>query len=114
MGVDPALALAVAQQESGFDQRAVSPANAVGTMQVIPSSGLWASDLVGRRLNLLDPQDNVTAGVAILRALVNTSDDLPTAIASYYQGQGSVRANGMYSDTRRYVANVQTLMTRFE
>lgn len=113
MGVDPALALAVAQQESGFDPTAVSPANAIGVMQVIPSSGLWAGDLVGRQLNLLDPRDNVTAGVAILRALERTSDDLPTAIASYYQGAGSVSRNGMYDDTRRYVANVQTLMTRF-
>src|SRR5690625_2982808 len=49
MGVDPALAQAVAFQESGFDQRAVSPANAIGTMQVIPTSGQWASDLeIGR------------------------------------------------------------------
>ena len=39
MGVSPSLALAFAYQESGFDQRAVSPANAIGTMQVIPSSG---------------------------------------------------------------------------
>ena len=113
MGVDPALAQAIAFQESGFDQTAVSPANAIGTMQVIPSSGEWASQLVGRQLNLLDPDDNVTAGVAILRSLVRTHDDLPHAIASYYQGSGSVKRNGMFSDTRRYVANVQTLMTRF-
>ncbi|MBK5249419.1 MAG: LysM peptidoglycan-binding domain-containing protein, partial [Actinomycetales bacterium] len=113
MGVDPALALAVGYQESGFDMRAVSPANAVGAMQVIPSSGQWASDLVGRPINLLDPNDNVVAGVAILRSLVRTGPDLPSAIAGYYQGAGSVRRNGMYDDTRRYVANVQTLMTRF-
>ncbi|NCT90019.1 LysM peptidoglycan-binding domain-containing protein [Cellulomonas sp. APG4] len=113
MGVDPALAQAIAHQESGFDQTAVSPANAIGTMQVIPSSGEWASDLVGRDLNLLDPQDNVVAGVAILRSLVATSPDLSTAIASYYQGQAGVRKHGMYPDTRRYVANVRTLMSRF-
>ncbi|MBO3086969.1 LysM peptidoglycan-binding domain-containing protein [Cellulomonas dongxiuzhuiae] len=113
MGVDPALAQAVAHQESGFDHTAVSPANAIGTMQVIPSSGEWASQLVGRQLDLLGPDDNVVAGVAILRSLVRTSPDLPTAIASYYQGAGSVKRNGMYADTRRYVANVQTLMTRF-
>ena len=70
MGVDASLALAFALQESGFNQRAVSPANAIGTMQVIPSSGEWASDLVGRKLNLLDPYDNATAGVAIIRQLV--------------------------------------------
>ncbi|KGM13171.1 lytic transglycosylase [Cellulomonas bogoriensis 69B4 = DSM 16987] len=113
MGVDPALAQAVAFQESGFNHASVSPANAIGTMQVIPSSGQWASDLVGRQLNLLDPQDNVVAGVAILRQLVRTSPDLSTAIASYYQGQAGVRRHGMYPDTRRYVANVQTLMARY-
>ncbi len=113
MGVDPALAQAIAYQESGFDQTAVSPANAIGVMQVIPSSGDWASDLVGRDLNLLDTRDNVVAGCAILRRLVQTSPDLPTAIAGYYQGQRSVRVNGMFDDTRRYVANVRTLMSRF-
>ncbi|OZB50619.1 MAG: murein transglycosylase [Cellulomonas sp. 14-74-6] len=113
LGVDPALALAVAYQESGFDQTSVSPANAIGTMQVIPSSGEWASQMAGRSLNLLDPQDNVTAGVLILRSLVRTAPDLPSAIAGYYQGLTSVQKSGMFPDTRRYVANVQTLMTRF-
>ena len=113
LGVDTALALAVAYQESGFDQTSVSPANAIGTMQVIPSSGEWASQMAGRSLNLLDPKDNVTAGVLILRSLVRTAPDLPSAIAGYYQGLTSVQKSGMYADTRRYVANVQTLMTRF-
>ena len=113
MGVDPALAQAVAYQESGFNHASVSPANAIGTMQVIPTSGQWASDIVGRQLNLLDPRDNVVAGVAILGRLIATSPDLPSAIAGYYQGQRSVRENGMFSDTRRYVANVQSLMSRY-
>ncbi|MDC7121784.1 LysM peptidoglycan-binding domain-containing protein [Cellulomonas fimi] len=112
-GVDPALALAVAYQESGFNHAVVSPANAIGTMQVIPSSGAWASDLVGRPLDLLNPDDNVTAGVAILRSLVRNAPDLPTAIAGYYQGAASVKRNGMFTDTRQYVANVQSHMTRF-
>lgn len=108
-GVDPRLAQAVALQESGFDQRAVSPANAIGAMQVIPSSGDWASGIAGRELNLLDAHDNATAGVVILGRLIATSPSLDTAIAGYYQGQTSVRNNGMFDDTRRYVANVQTL-----
>lgn len=107
MGVDASLALAFAFQESGFDQRAVSPANAIGTMQVIPSSGEWASDLVGRQLNLLDPYDNATAGIAIIRQLVRTSPDVDTAIAGYYQGQYSVSQNGMFEDTKGYVAAIK-------
>jgi len=114
MGVDPALAQAIAYQESGFNQRAVSPANAVGGMQVIPSSGEWASALVGRDLNLLVAQDNVTAGVAILRQLQRNGTNLDIAIAGYYQGERSVRERGMNSDTVRYVASVKSLMARFD
>ncbi|MGT2460434.1 LysM peptidoglycan-binding domain-containing protein [Sinomonas atrocyanea] len=113
MGVDPALALAIAYQESGFSQRAVSPANAIGTMQLVPTSGEWASDLVGRKLNLLDPYDNATAGIAILRALVRTSKDEDTAIAGYYQGQYSVAKHGMYKDTKQYVGAIRAHQKTF-
>ncbi|WP_084037866.1 lytic transglycosylase domain-containing protein [Demequina sp. NBRC 110053] len=113
-GVDPALAQAVAYQESGFNMRAVSPANAVGAMQVIPSTGAWVSDLVGRDLNLLDPRDNVTAGVALLRHLQRDGRALETAIAGYYQGEAGVRKYGMHADTRQYVASVLALMSRFD
>lgn len=114
MGVDPVLALAVAFQESGFNQRAVSPANAIGTMQVIPSSGDWAGQMLGRSINLLDPNDNVAAGVAILRQLQRTfPDNLDYAIGSYYQGSGSVSQYGLASDTRAYVNAVKAHMSRF-
>ncbi|GAA1050828.1 LysM peptidoglycan-binding domain-containing protein [Arthrobacter russicus] len=106
MGVDPSLALAFALQESSFQAHVVSPANAIGTMQVIPQSGQWASELVGRHLNLLNPQDNIVAGIAIIRALVRTSPSLETAIAGYYQGQTAVKLYGMYPDTKVYVAEV--------
>lgn len=113
MGVDPALAQAHAFQESGFNHASVSPANAIGTMQVIPSSGQWASDLVGRDLDLLDPYDNVVAGVAIIRQLQRTSPDLDSGIAGYYQGAGSVSRHGMFADTKSYVAAVRAHMGRF-
>ncbi len=105
-GVDPRLALAISWQESGWNQRAVSVANAIGTMQVIPSSGDWASELAGRRLNLLDPQDNITAGVVIIRALQVSAESREHAIAGYYQGLRSVRTQGMFEDTKQYVAAV--------
>ncbi|WHS27717.1 LysM peptidoglycan-binding domain-containing protein [Auritidibacter ignavus] len=113
MGVDPKLALAHAMAESSFDATAVSPANAIGVMQVIPSSGEWASQMVGRKLNLLNPQDNITAGIAIIRHLQRTSSSLDIGIASYYQGQAGVRKNGMYPDTKDYVKKVRGYMQRF-
>lgn len=113
MGVDPVLALSLAYQESGFSQRAVSPANAIGVMQLVPSSAQWASDLVGRKLNPLDPYDNATAGIAILRALINAGPDQNAAIAGYYQGQTSVAQRGMFEDTKAYVKAVTANMDLF-
>lgn len=111
-GVDPNLALAVSWQESGWNHRKVSVANAIGAMQVIPSTGEWASGVVGRRLDLLNPRDNITAGVVLLQVLTRAASQ-PDAIAGYYQGLASVRRNGMYTDTKRYVANVQALRQQF-
>ena len=99
--------------ESGFNQKQVSIANAIGIMQVIPSSGRWASQLAGRRLDLMDAEDNVTAGVALLRVLLRAAPDERIAIAGYYQGLAGVQRNGMYPDTRRYVATVQALKRRY-
>lgn len=113
MGVSPSLALAHAFQESSFDMTSVSPANAVGVMQVIPSAGDWAERLVGRQLNLLDPKDNVTAGIAIIRHHQNNSPSKEIGIASYYQGATGVKKFGMYPDTKRYVANIMALQNRF-
>ena len=113
MGVDPRLALAHASVESDFDMRTVSPANAVGVMQVIPSSGEWASRMVGRQLNLLDPQDNAVAGVAIIRYLQKNADDMDQGIAGYYQGLGGVKKTGMRPDTQKYVAKVRAAMAQF-
>jgi soluble lytic murein transglycosylase-like protein len=102
----------VASMESGFDQRQVSPANAIGVMQVLPSSGTWAGELIDRRLDLLDPADNIVAGVVLL-ATLSAHHDEQTALAGYYQGLASVQRHGMFADTRRYVATVRTLKLRF-
>jgi LysM repeat protein len=112
-GVDPELALAVSWQESGWKQRVVSPANAIGAMQVIPSTGRFASSIVGRDLDLLKAQDNVTAGVVLLSRLTGAAK-LDVAVAGYYQGLGGVRKNGMYPDTKLYVKNVLRLKAQFE
>jgi len=108
-GLDPRLALAISWQESGWNQRQVSVANAIGAMQVIPSSGVWASELTGRKLNLLNTQDNITAGIVILRSLTRSARSEQQAIAGYYQGLYSVQHKGMYADTKQYVKSILAL-----
>ncbi|MFC0580815.1 LysM peptidoglycan-binding domain-containing protein [Micrococcoides hystricis] len=110
MGVDPKLALGHAITESHLNHASVSPANAIGVMQVIPSSGQWASEMVGRKLNLLDPHDNVVAGVAIIRHLQRNARSVDEGIAGYYQGLHGVQTQGMYPDTKDYVRKVRANM----
>jgi hypothetical protein len=69
--------------------------------------------VVGRRLDLLKPQDNVTAGVVLLKILTRSASQR-TAVAGYYQGLKSVRERGMFPDTKRYVANIMVLKKRFD
>jgi N-acetylmuramoyl-L-alanine amidase len=113
--VSPSLAEAIADQESGFNNAEVSPTGAVGVMQIEP--GTW--DFLHTQLGVrtLDPasaSDNVLAGVELLHWLLEqTGGDPQLAAAGYYQGLGSVQARGLYAGTRRYVADVTALQTRF-
>lgn len=114
-GWNPAIVKALAWQESGWQQTVVSRTGAVGIMQVQPGTGEFVSRyLVGRKLDLTDPQDNVVAGVAFLDYLYGlTGKDVRLTLGSYYQGLGSIRARGWFPDTVRYVDNVLALRARF-
>ncbi|MFZ0384687.1 MAG: LysM peptidoglycan-binding domain-containing protein [Solirubrobacteraceae bacterium] len=114
-GVSPTLAEAIANEESGFNNDEVSPTGAVGVMQIEPSTWQYVrSELGGPPLNPASAQDNVLGGVELLHSLLEqTGGDQQLAAAGYYQGLGSVRAHGIYVDTRRYVRDVMALQTRF-
>ena len=112
-GVDPHLALAVAWQESGWQQRRISSAGAIGVMQVLPGTARWMTQYVGRPLNPYGLYDNVTAGVTLIKVLRSQARPR-TAVASYFQGLGSVQDRGMYTSTKAYVKNVVSLRSRME
>ena len=114
-GWDPSFVKALAWQESGWSNAAVSSVGARGIMQVMPYTGDFVSrNLAGRTLNLSDPADNVLAGVLFLQHLHElTGGDARMILAGYYQGLGSVRRNGLYPSTERYIDNVLALKQRF-
>lgn len=112
-GVDPELALAVAWQESGWQQRRISSAGAIGAMQVLPGTAQWMSLYAGRPLNPYGLYDNVTAGVVLIKVLRSQTGPRK-AVAAYYQGLGSVQDHGMYPSTKRYVKNVVYLRKLLE
>ncbi|MDR2257280.1 MAG: LysM peptidoglycan-binding domain-containing protein [Arthrobacter sp.] len=109
-GVDPALAAAHASVESGFNARAVSPANALGVMQMLPSTGEWMSQRLGRKLDLLDPYDNVAAGVAYIAYLQSIARTFDEGIGSYYAGPSGVIKRGLKNDVLDYVNKVKAAM----
>ena len=107
-GIDPALVHAVIEAESNYRPRALSQVGARGLMQVMPAT---ARDLgVSNARHLFDPEQNVEAGVKYLKFLLEKFDgDLPTAIAAYNAGPGTVdRYAGIppYPETQNYVRKV--------
>lgn len=112
-GVPSSLALAVAYQESGFQQEVVSSVGAIGAMQVLPRTGRNLERVAGRPLDLLDARDNVLAGVLLLRQLTRSEGSVEATLAGYYQGVGSIARQGILPQTEQYIANIGILRQRF-
>lgn len=114
-GWNPAFVKALAWQESGWNNGVVSSAGAVGIMQVLPSTGEFVSEnLAGRTLDLANAGDNILAGVLFLDYLHRlTGGDVRLILGGYFQGLYSMRINGVYTATERYIDNVLALRTRF-
>lgn len=112
-GVDPGLARALAWQESGWQHDVRSSAGALGVMQVTPATWDFVELLV---IGLQIPSSadgNVRVGVAYLDHLLGQfSADVRLALAGYYQGPASVRRDGLFGETKRFVANVLALRGR--
>ena len=88
--IDPALAWAHVRQESDFRMAAVSPAGAVGLMQVRPGTAGDAARARGVGLgNLTDPATNLEYGqsfIELMRGKSATRGQLPRVIAAYNAG----------------------------
>ena len=94
-GVEPALALAIARQESEFDVRARSRADARGLMQLLPATANHLARHDGlpySAADLYDPEANMVLGGRYLDGLVRGWDgSYVLAIASYNAGPANVR-----------------------
>ncbi len=115
-GVDAGLVRALAWVESGWNQGAVSPAGALGLMQIMPGKWSWPeNDVFSYRLNVdTSAYDNVKAGVRLLRILLDgAGGNVDSAVGSYYQGQGATANGILYADTVGYVATVKAMKAQF-
>lgn len=109
-GVPPSLALAVAQQESGFQQTGAggstlkSSAGALGVMQLMPATA------AGLGVDPTDQQQNINGGVQLLgQLLTQFNGNVPDALAAYNSGAGNVIKYGgvpPFAETQNYVSSI--------
>ena len=90
-GIDPAIALAIASHESGFNPNAVNTANPNGTKDW---GVMQLNDTTVQTIgvtNPLDPKQNIDAGVSLLAGLLNRySGNVRNALWAYASGPGNV------------------------
>lgn len=113
--IEPALVAAIINAESSFDKTKVSPKQAIGLMQLLPST---AKSLTKEDIDLFDPATNIMLGVKYLSYLINKFNDVDTALFAYNAGEGNVtrwlKEQGKpylttcpFKETNAYVAKIK-------
>jgi soluble lytic murein transglycosylase len=117
--IDPFLTLAIIREESRFDYEALSPAGAVGLMQLMPGTAFR----LDRKLNiglrssqdLTDVQKNLHIGIYYLSTLISEFGAYPQAIAAYNAGEEAVRKwlqKGKYKSADEFIEDIPYHETR--
>jgi soluble lytic murein transglycosylase len=131
-GIKPYLLLALSRQESLFDPRACSYADARGVMQLLPSTAAKVaaqSGIAPYRIDLYDPAINIELGSTNLKMMLAMfGGDEFKAIAAYNGGEDAVRRwveryggaddewveNIEFAETRNYVKKVVGGMREYQ
>ncbi len=130
--VVPDLVWSVMRQESAFDPEVVSPARAVGLMQLLPETARATAknaSIAHDDKLLTSPAQNIALGALYLREMLDSfSGSVPLAVAAYNAGPEAIQrwlthAHGSsldvfvetipFVETRGYVARVMGNLARY-
>ncbi len=119
-GLDPYLVASLIRQESEFNPNAVSRANAVGLMQLLPKTGkLVAKEVKLKRYTagqLYTPAVNLQLGTRYFRGMVDKfGGSFEYALAAYNAGSDRVEdwlSQGKYRDPQEFVESIPFTETR--
>ena len=105
LGIDPALALSIAKQESGFCHEKKSRYGAVGVFQLLPST----AKKMGYNPYYLS--ENIKGGLKYYQLMYKQFGSVELALAAYNAGPGNVaRYKGMppFKETKIFVNQIMT------
>jgi len=118
-GLDPYLVASLIRQESEFNPNAISHANAVGLMQLLPVTGKKvAKDVKLRHFNpsqLYMPTVNLELGTRYFKTMVDKFGSFEYALAAYNAGSDRVQdwlSQGKYRDPQEFVESIPFTETR--
>jgi soluble lytic murein transglycosylase len=115
---DPMIAAGLIRQESTFQADAVSHANAIGLMQVLPKTGkLLAKQLKVRyvKTKLFDPEYNLELGMLYIAGLLRATGAPEYALAAFNAGEDRIaawRAERNYEEIPELVESIPFTETR--
>jgi soluble lytic murein transglycosylase len=119
-GLDPYLVASLIRQESEFNPNAVSRANAVGLMQLLPKTGKAVARQVKMKRytasQLYTPAVNLQLGTRYFRGMVDKfGGSFEYALAAYNAGSDRVEdwlSQGKYRDPQEFVESIPFTETR--
>lgn len=113
--INPAIVISMIKLESNYTIDIIGDkGNSFGLMQIQPR---WHSDRIERLgcTDLLDPYQNVTVGIDILRELIESGKGIEWALMAYNGGPGYANkkaASGLLSDYAKEVLNFSKELVR--
>jgi len=125
LGIPVSLILAVMRKESTFTPFALSSQNAMGLMQIHPTTWEWFVKKLNLKLSVhaaFDPTTNIIMATHILKDLYvyynktykSESEAWEYALSAYYAGLNSFSKTGITKSHIRYVADVNKFKKEFD
>ncbi|MEI6083880.1 MAG: lytic transglycosylase domain-containing protein [Verrucomicrobiota bacterium] len=124
----PAELVWLAEVESGFNSKALSPSGAAGLYQLMPATAKFLNLTTWPFDQRLNPEKNATAAAKYLKYLAGKFSDWRLILAAYNAGEGTVRralekyraktfdeiAIRLPAETQMYVPKVEAVIQRRE